>query len=64
MGAFDVLHQADFALALVVVRPELIARAQLRLPASAGTVFTVTTDNRNDLPGLLLEMLRRELSLI
>jgi len=64
LRAFDVLHQADFVLALVVVRPELVARAQLRLPASAGTVFTVTTDNRNDLPGLLLEMLRRELSSI
>ena len=64
LGAFDVLHQADFSLALVVVRPELIARAQLRLPASAVTVFIVTTDNRNDLPGLLMEMLGKELGSI
>jgi nucleoside-triphosphatase THEP1 len=61
LNAFDVLHQADFVLALVVVRPELIVRAQLRLPASAMTVFNVTAENRDGLPGVLLAMLEREL---
>ena len=59
--AFDVLHRADFALALVVVRPELIARVQTKLPADAVTVLTVTTHNRDDLPGTLLEVLEGEL---
>ena len=61
LRAFDVLHRADFALALVVVRPELIARVQTKLPASAAIVLTVTTHNRDDLPGVLLAMLEREL---
>jgi nucleoside-triphosphatase THEP1 len=58
--AFDVLRRGDFALALVVVRPELIVKAQLRLPASAVNVLTVTTDNRDDLPAMLLKMLGRD----
>ncbi len=60
--AFDVLRQDDFALALVVVRPELIVKAQLRLPASAVNVLTVTTDNRDALPAQLLKMLDREVA--
>jgi len=62
LKAFDVLRRADFALALVVVRPELVARAQLKLPVSATTVITVTPDNRDDMPATLMEMLERELS--
>jgi nucleoside-triphosphatase THEP1 len=57
--AFDVLQGRDFALTLVVVRPELVVKAQLRLPYSATTVLTVTPENRDDLPPILLEMLER-----
>ena len=58
--AFDVLREATFTLALVVVRPELLVQAQLRLPASATTVFTVTRHNRDGLPDVLLKILERE----
>jgi nucleoside-triphosphatase THEP1 len=56
--AFGVLHRGDFALALVVVRPELIVKAQLRLPSTAATVLTVTPENRDNLPSILLGMLQ------
>lgn len=62
LKAFDVLRKADFALALVVVRPELLVRAQLKLPTSATTVFTATPRSRGDLPGVLLEILEIELA--
>ncbi len=55
--AFDVLRGGGFALALVVVRPELVESAQLKLQADTATVITVTFHNRNDLPSRLLEML-------
>ena len=58
--AFDVLHKGDFTLALVVVRPELIVQAQKRFPLGAVTVFSVNTDNRNNLPETLLRILNRE----
>ena len=61
LKAFDVLRRADFALALVVVRPELVARAQLNLPVSATAVITVTPDNREGIPAIIVEMLEREL---
>jgi nucleoside-triphosphatase THEP1 len=61
LSAFDVLREGDFTLALVVVRPELLVQAQLKLPDSATTVFTVTPHNRDGLPDVLLEMLEREL---
>jgi len=61
LKAFDVLHRHSFALALVVVRPELVVQAQLSLPASATAVLTVTPDNRDDLPSVLVEILEREL---
>lgn len=60
LNAFDVLHGTDFALAIVVVRPELVAQAQLKLPASAAAVFTVTLDSRDSLPATFLEILARE----
>ena len=60
--AFEMLYGGNFTLALVVVRPELIVHAQLKLPASAANVFTVTAHNRDDLPRLLLEMLEKELN--
>jgi nucleoside-triphosphatase THEP1 len=59
--AFDVLHRGDFALALAVVRPELVLKAQMRLPSSATTVLTMTPDDRDALPPILLEILEREI---
>ena len=59
--AFDILREADFALALVVVRPELVGQAQRRLPVCTTTVITVTPHNRDGLPDVLLEMLERQL---
>lgn len=58
--AFEVLHEAKFDMALVVVRPELVTRVQLKLPASATLVLSVTLDNRDGLPATLMEMLERE----
>lgn len=58
LKAFDVLRWPDLMLALVVVRPELVARAQLKLPAGATTVLTVRPDNRDDLPVYLLGLLQ------
>ena len=55
--AFDVLRDASFTLAIVVVRPELVVQAQLRLPTSATTVFTVTLENRDSLPEGLVQTL-------
>lgn len=55
--AFGALHDGDFALALVVVRPELLVPVQARLPRGATTTLTVTLDNRDALPALLVEML-------
>lgn len=60
--AFATLHQAEFSLAVVVVRPELVARMQLELPESAMAVLVVTGQNRDELPAMLLEMLERECS--
>ena len=60
LKAFGVLGEKNFALALIVVRPELVMRVQLRLPASTTAVLTVTPDNRDSLPATLLEMLEQE----
>ena len=58
--AFGALHGGHFALALVVVRPELLVPMQVRLPPGATTVLTVTPDNRDALPVLLVAMLEKE----
>ena len=58
LKAFDVLREAKFTLALVVVRPELLVQVQFRLPASATAVFTVMPQNRDGLPEVLLGVLR------
>jgi nucleoside-triphosphatase THEP1 len=60
LKAFVALSGNNFALAPVVVRPELVVQAQVRLPASATAVFTVTPDNRDGLLAPLLAMLERE----
>ncbi len=59
--AFVALRTNNFALALVVVRLELVVQAQVRLPVGATTVLNVTPDNRDGLPPVFLEMLEREL---
>lgn len=55
--AFDVLRGGAFGLAVVVVRPELVARAQLRLPGSNPRVVRTTPESRDELPATLTEML-------
>ena len=59
-SAFDALYTTRFTLALVVVRRELVVRAQIRLPNSATTVIVVTPQNREQLPTILLEIMKRE----
>ena len=55
-AAFDRLARRDFALALVVVRPELLDRAQERL-GPVGAVWATTRQSRDDLPRELMEHL-------
>lgn len=55
--AFDVLLAGNFALALVVVRPNLVIQIQFRMHTSATTVLSVTPENRDSLPSTLLEIL-------
>lgn len=59
--AFDALRGNDYTLALIVVRPELLERAQRKLPPDSTTVVTVEMDNRDDLPDLLLDALERSI---
>jgi nucleoside-triphosphatase THEP1 len=59
--AFDVLRGTDFALALAVVRSELSAQAQRKLPVGATIVLIVTVQNRDELPDVLLGMLEQEI---
>ncbi len=56
--AFEVLQGGDFGLGLVVVRPGLLEQVQRKLCAGAIEILTVETRNRDDLPRVLLEMLR------
>lgn len=57
--AFDVLQSGSFALAVVVVRPELVSQAQLRLPRLDRQILVTTRENRDRLPALLIEMLEK-----
>jgi nucleoside-triphosphatase THEP1 len=59
--AFNALRRSDYAMAIVVIRPELVVRAQLQLPISATTVFAVTPENRNELPAILLDVLKSQI---
>jgi nucleoside-triphosphatase len=54
--ALDVLSMEEYALAVVVVRPELVEQVLDRLSARAATI-TVTLENRDHLPTKLLERL-------
>ena len=55
MTAFDVLAHRDYAVALVVIRAELLARAQEKLPFGAKAVVDVTQENRDSLGASLVE---------
>jgi nucleoside-triphosphatase THEP1 len=60
--AFDKLRRGKFTLAIAVVRPERVVQAQIHLPSSATTVLAVTEDNRDELPGTILQVLESEVS--
>jgi nucleoside-triphosphatase THEP1 len=62
--ALDVLLKGDYTLGLVVVRPRLLEPLRSRLPTLSPTVLHVTPRNRNDLPGLLVDMLETRLGLL
>lgn len=57
--AFDVLRSGSFALAVVVVRSELVSRAQRRLPRLDRKILVTTRENRDRLPAVLMEMLEK-----
>ena len=58
--AFDCLEAGEYELAILVVRPELLAQVRDRLGSLSTDVFTVTQDNRDRLPLDLVEMVGRE----
>jgi nucleoside-triphosphatase THEP1 len=58
--AFDVLKGDAFWLAIVVVRPELVDQARLRLLPAPIITLAVTRHNRNTLPSLILETLEQQ----
>ncbi|HET89877.1 MAG TPA: hypothetical protein ENN99_03930 [Chloroflexi bacterium] len=55
--ALDVLPEQEYALALVVVRTELVDRVERRLHALSPTVVPITRQNRDGLPRTLLARL-------
>lgn len=57
--AFDVLRSGSFALAVVVVRPELVSQVRLRLPRLDRQILVATRKNRDRLPAVLMEMLEK-----
>ena len=59
MAAFDALGEASLSLAVVVVRPELVEQARSLLPTHDTTVLTVTPENRDSLPKVIVEMLEQ-----
>ena len=63
VNALDVLRDGDFGLALVVVRPELVAQAKQGLPGCATVVLRATRENRDQLPATLLRMMGERMQL-
>lgn len=53
LPALQLLQRKRYALALIVVRPELLVEAIWQLPASVYTVIRVTPQNRDTLPATL-----------
>ena len=58
-SAFGILAKAEFALGLVVVRPELVERVRLRLAGLPTSVRIVTLRNRDRMPNTVLGMIAR-----
>mgnify|MGYP006304929073 CR=1 FL=1 len=56
-SAIDVVRGGAYGLAVVVVRPELVATVSALLPEMEPELLTVTRENRSRLPGMLLRML-------
>lgn len=56
-GALDVVRQGAYAVAVVVVRPELVDTVAALLPRMEPEVLAVTLDNRSRLPGKLFRTL-------
>ncbi|MBN1250282.1 MAG: DUF2478 domain-containing protein [Anaerolineae bacterium] len=54
VAAFELLSQAPYALAMVVVRPELLGQAVAELPGPRFTVLHITLANRDEAPAWLL----------
>jgi nucleoside-triphosphatase THEP1 len=54
--ALQLLQRKRYALALIVVRPELLVEAIWQLPASVYTVIRVTPQNRDTLPVTLCRL--------
>jgi nucleoside-triphosphatase len=61
VAALDVLNAGGFALALVVVRPELIDELRERLPGSSVQILEVTEANRDRLPERIVDLLQEEM---
>lgn len=61
MTAFEVVRGGNYALALAVVRPELIAQVRGRLAGCAAKVLAVTQENRDSLPASLVSVMEREM---
>jgi nucleoside-triphosphatase len=57
VAALSVLRAGGFALALVVVRPELVDELTEKLPDSDLQVLKVTLANRDELPGRIVSLL-------
>ena len=53
----DVLNGGGFSMALVVVRPELVATLERRLEGKGTVVLEVTLQNREQLRGQIVSML-------
>jgi nucleoside-triphosphatase THEP1 len=57
-AAFEVVRRNDYGLAVVVVRPELLAESQERMASTTATVLRTAANNREQLPQEILRMLR------
>ncbi len=60
VAAFDVLAAGRFALAILVVRPELVDQVREMFPDCMPEVLTVTRENRDKLARRLLELLDQD----
>ena len=58
-NGIGILHEGKYSVAVVVVRPSLLAKFQSRLPAAGAGPLVVAADNRDRLPQDLASRLRR-----